>query len=780
MNDWQVRSQIEPAVIVLVVLLSFIPAILSLQQAFADEYLLTDQESCKLEPLSGNWDEVSTTCFVEGFTLEFGDILDISSGITLQNNGMISNNGGIIDNHGILSNADKIDNEGTINNHDTINNEGTIDNDNGIIENTGSINNLETIRNDGTINNLFGGVINNDDTLDNFSTIINLFGGTINNSYMINNHGVVDNSCNFDNGGTINNHGTINNAEIFNNPGMIDNFCTGIINGPINGNQPIDLCGQPIVANSQTIVINEDTQVHITLTGSSHNEDDILTFAIVDLPSNGSLAGGAPHFVYTPNSNFFGTDSFTFTASNGTVNSNPATVMILVIAIDDPPTAVDDAVMINEDETITIDVIANDGDIDMNDDTAVISVSDSENGVTIIAGYKTITYTPNANFYGSDSFRYVVSDVSGSTAEATVWININPINDPPVANDQNVVTNEDMMTSISLSATDAEQDDLSYLVTSQPSHGTLTGSAPNLQYIPAANYFGPDSFTFEVSDSDLTDSATVSITVNPVNNNPEALDDVATTSQGIAVTIDVLDNDGDIDDPEDSLSVESVTTPANGVAVVNSDNTITYTPAGTFVGTDSFTYTISDGNGGTATATVIITVKNPLPPVEEFCGVPIDSFDNVIDGTSGNDKLFGTNGDDLIRGFGGNDIIVGGNGDDCIIGGDGNDKLWGGNGDDMIEGGSGNDLISGGNGDDVINGGDGNDTIYGKNSDDTLAGGSGNDQISDSNGNDNTDGGAGTDNCYDKEGRNTVVNCEGNKTIKEKNDKPPEPTKKSR
>jgi Ca2+-binding RTX toxin-like protein len=876
----------------------FISASMSpLQRAFANGYLLSDLESCESEPLFGNWDEVSTTCFVEGFTLEPGDILDISSGVALQNNGMISNNGGIIDNHGILSNADTIDNKGTINNYDAINNEGTLNNNEGIIVNSGSIYNLETINNDGTINNLFGGVINNDHNLNNFNIIVNFDGGTINTSDTINNHGTINNSGSIDNGGTTNNYGTISNFQLFNNNGMIDNFCTGIIIGFINGNQPIDMCsGNPIVANDQTVVTNEDTPQPITLTAVSQGTDP-LTFILTSLPSRGILSGSAPDLVYTPNVNFFGTDSFTFVASDGTLDSNTATVMITVIPIDDPPAAVDDMVTTNEDNAITIDVMKNDGDIDMNDDTAIISVTNPANGIAINNGHD-VTYIPNPNYYGPDSFVYTVSDISGSTAEATVWININPVNDAPVANDQTtVVTPEDTVTTISLDATDPENDGLSYSIMSPPSHGTLSGAAPNLQYTPAANYFGSDSFMFEVSDGELTDTATVLVTINPVNDNPIALNDIATTSQDTAVTVNVLTNDGDVDSG-DTLTVQSVTNPANGVAVIdNGGNTVTYTPASTFVGSDSFDYTVSDGHGGTATATVSITVNAansnptavddiattdqgiavtinvltndsdpdgdqltvqsitttpahgtvtinsgsttityipvatfagtdsftyaisdgkggtatasvtvtinavppPPPPTEElFCGMPINSFDRVIDGTSGNDNLIGTNGDDLIRGFEGNDVIVGGNGDDCIIGGDGNDRLWGSNGDDVIEGGngndkvyggngddiingnSGNDLISGGNGNDIISGGDGDDTIYGKNGNDVLNGGNGNDQISDNNGNEIIDGGSGTDNCYDKKGTNTIVNCEGHDKIKEEEDDEPEPKGKSR
>jgi Ca2+-binding RTX toxin-like protein len=210
--------------------------------------------------------------------------------------------------------------------------------------------------------------------------------------------------------------------------------------------------------------------------------------------------------------------------------------------------------------------------------------------------------------------------------------------------------------------------------------------------------------------------------------------------------------------------------------------------------------------------------------VKAICGISIDQFTSVINGTPGSDKLQGTNGNDLIRGFGGddeirgkdgndcliggfgkdkinggkgNDIIDGGDGDDklygkqgndIITGGAGNDRIWGGQGvdnidgedgddkihanqgNDTVKGGSGNDWISGGNDDDAIEGGDGDDKIFGKQGNDTIAGNAGNDRIQGGAGNDNIDGGAGNDRCDGGSGTNTIVNCESKAKIEEEED----------
>src|SRR5439155_1003886 len=158
-----------------------------------------------------------------------------------------------------------------------------------------------------------------------------------------------------------------------------------------------------------------------------------------------------------------------------------------------------------------------------------------------------------------------------------------------------------------LSATDIEGSALTYAVVSGPAHGTLSGSAPSLTYTPAANYNGPDSFTFKANDGSLDSNvATVTIAVVAVNDAPVATSDTATTSEDTAVTIAVLANDTDVDG--DSLAVTSVGAPQHGAAAANADGTITYTPAANYNGADAFTYTIGDGHGGTATSTVNVTI----------------------------------------------------------------------------------------------------------------------------------------------------------------------------
>ncbi|MFC1867172.1 Ig-like domain-containing protein [Thermodesulfobacteriota bacterium] len=188
---------------------------------------------------------------------------------------------------------------------------------------------------------------------------------------------------------------------------------------------------------------------------------------------------------------------------------------------------------------------------------------------------------------------------------------------PPLADDQHATINEDETGSIILTASDPDEDDLNYQVLTNPIHGILIGEAPVLTYTPDLNYNGSDSFTFKANDG-IEDSniAAVTLTVRSVNDSPAAEDDtIATVAEApiIVAFSSLLGNDTDVEGS--TLTIAGFTQPANGTVTDNGDNTFTYTPNPDFIGSDSFTYTVSDGNGGTDTAIVSVTVNYPLPIV---------------------------------------------------------------------------------------------------------------------------------------------------------------------
>ena len=356
-------------------------------------------------------------------------------------------------------------------------------------------------------------------------------------------------------------------------------------------------------ADDQTALTDEDTAVGIQLTGSD-GDGDTLSYFIVNGPASGQIDGLPPDVIYTPDANFNGTDSFTFKVNDGTADSAPALVTIQVAPINDPPFAGNDSAVTMESQAVTIEVLVNDVDVD-GDALSVLDVGAAAGG-TVENLVTAVRYTPGPGFTGADAFTYTVSDGHGGVAGADVSVTVTTPNAAPVADDQSLSTPEDTPLGITLSGSDVDGDPLTYVLVSSPSSGQLSGDAPHLVYTPASNFNGNDSFSFLVNDG-LADSppALVAITVNPVNDPPTATDDTAAATQDVSLTIDVLQNDSDVDG--DALTVSAVGSATLGT-VENLGNSIRYTPLAGALGQDAFDYDISDGNGGTATAQVTVSI----------------------------------------------------------------------------------------------------------------------------------------------------------------------------
>ncbi|MFC1781250.1 Ig-like domain-containing protein [Planctomycetota bacterium] len=190
-------------------------------------------------------------------------------------------------------------------------------------------------------------------------------------------------------------------------------------------------------------------------------------------------------------------------------------------------------------------------------------------------------------------------------------------NTPPVADNNNVTTQEDTTLQIALTGSDPDGDSITYTLVSDTSHGNLNGTGPNLLYTPDENFNGTDSFTFKVKDSSAESlEATVSIMVTSVNDPPVAKNDSIESLEDIpALMIDVLTNDADPDN--DNLMVLGITQGANGTVTIDTYSRLIYKPKNNYNGSDSFTYTVSDVKGGTDTAKVdiIIGAVNDAPRI---------------------------------------------------------------------------------------------------------------------------------------------------------------------
>jgi len=363
-------------------------------------------------------------------------------------------------------------------------------------------------------------------------------------------------------------------------------------------------------AVDDNVSTNEDNAISVTvLSNDSDVDGDTLNVTITTDPSDGSIQVNNNIITYTPDNDFNGSDSFTYTISDGNGGTDTATVNVSVNAINDAPVAQDDSVSTNEDTAITVSVLDNDSDVDL-DTLSISATTNPSNGAIQVNGGTTITYTPNSDYHGADTFTYTVSDGAGGTDTATVNITVNSINDNPVAVDDNINVNEDDDITFTVldNDSDVDGDTINVTSTTNPSNGTINVVGNSITYTPDVNFDGSDAFTYTISDgAGGTATATVNITINPFNDPPAATDDSATVDEDNPVTISVLSNDSDQDG--DSVSVSATTNPANGLVQVNGGTTITYTPNQHFNGSDSFTYTLSDGNGGFDTATVNVTVN---------------------------------------------------------------------------------------------------------------------------------------------------------------------------
>jgi VCBS repeat-containing protein len=371
------------------------------------------------------------------------------------------------------------------------------------------------------------------------------------------------------------------------------------------------------VANADNYSTNEDSALVVAVgAGVLANDTDIdgdpLLSSPVTGPANGSLVLGSDgSFTYTPNANFNGTDSFTYLANDNHGGMSQATVTIQVDAVNDAPTAVDGSFTTPEDTTYPVPPTAAfvDGfDVDGDPLTASL-VSGTTHGTIQFFGSGNYIYTPDPGFHGSDSFTFRLTDGGGLSDEGVISITVTPTNDAPTANGDDVAVDEDDDVAITLTGSDGDGDPITFHVVTGPSHGTLTGTAPNLTYLPDADYHGADSFTFVVNDGTVDSvEATVDITVNPTPDTPAAVDDGYATQEDVDLTVlapGVLSNDTDIDG--DSLTVTVVSGPSHGTLTLESDGEFTYDPDVDYVGADQFTYEVSDGDL-TDTANVAIDV----------------------------------------------------------------------------------------------------------------------------------------------------------------------------
>ncbi|MGA2670054.1 MAG: Ig-like domain-containing protein, partial [Dehalococcoidia bacterium] len=433
---------------------------------------------------------------------------------------------------------------------------------------------------------------------------------------------------------TLNNNGSFTYTPTANYTGS-DSFTYKANDGSLDSNTAtvsitISSTNTAPVAVNDTYTTAEDTVLTVAAPGVLSNDTDAdgdtLTAVKVTNPSHGSVTLNTNgSFTYTPTANYNGSDSFTYKANDTKADSNTSTVSITVTAVSDAPVAVNDSYSTTKNTTLTVaapGVLSNDTDVDSANLTA-IKLTDPSHGSITLNSNGSFTYTPIANYTGSDNFTYKANDGNLDSNTVTVSITVNTSNTAPVAvNDSYSATKNTTLTvaapGVLSNDTDADGDTLTAIKVTNPSHGSVTLNANgSFTYTPTANFTGSDSFTYKANDGSLdSNTTTVSITVNTSNTAPVAVNDTYTTAEDTTLTVaapGVLSNDTDADG--DTLTAIKVTNPSHGSVTLNSNGSFSYTPTANYNGSDSFTYKANDtkADSNTATVSITITAVNDAP-----------------------------------------------------------------------------------------------------------------------------------------------------------------------
>ena len=367
------------------------------------------------------------------------------------------------------------------------------------------------------------------------------------------------------------------------------------------------------------------TPVSTVLTGNLGANDTLSSdgghlWYLWSTPARGTvIVNGDGTFRYTPTAGYTGGDRFTYALRDGSYDRSNAEVLITVTAAtaSSVPVAADDAFTTRMSTTLTGNLAANDT-LSRDGGHLWWLWSTPAHGTVTVNADGTFRYTPTTGYTGTDRFTYALRDGTLDQSNAAVLITVSgsttvssSSSRVPVARADTATVAEDTTLSGNLAANDTPSADGGnvWSLATAPSHGTATVNANGTYtYRATWHYNGPDSFTYRIRDANGdVSTATVSLTITPVNDVPVAVNDTFTTTKNKAVGGNLATNDAFSGDGGNYLS--RLTAPANGTATVNSNGTFTYTPKSNYVGTDSFTYRLRDRDGDTSNAKVTITVR---------------------------------------------------------------------------------------------------------------------------------------------------------------------------
>ena len=416
-------------------------------------------------------------------------------------------------------------------------------------------------------------------------------------------------------------------------------------------------------AGNLSLTTAEDTYVDDQIT-MADADGDALTAVLQGAPSHGSVTVNADgSFRYTPAADYVGADSFVVQVDDGHGGTTTATVNVTVTAVNDAPTASAPAVTTAEDTAVSGQVTLS--DVDGDSLTATLQTAPAHGSVTVDpqGGFR---YQPSPDYSGPDSFAVLVEDGQGGSVVQTVSVTVTAVNDAPRINSGapiQLATAEDEPIDGRIQVDDADGGSAPVVtLQSAPAHGTVTvGPDGAYRYVPETDYNGPDSFDIAVSDGQGgVTTATVRITVTPVNDPPRAENEQVSTGGSSPVVIRPLTNDSDQEGGR--LTVVDARA-EQGVVTIQPDGSIAYTPRPGAAAYDIVHYTISDGEGGLSTATVRIELQpeSASVPIGPAVNMTPPSFDDssrlsripgLVQGTGGADRVL-LDSVDHLAGLGG-------------------------------------------------------------------------------------------------------------------------------
>ncbi|ELI1806363.1 TPA: tandem-95 repeat protein [Vibrio parahaemolyticus] len=411
-----------------------------------------------------------------------------------------------------------------------------------------------------------------------------------------------------------------------------DSFTYIVTSGGVSESTTVSVDVTPVndapVAKDDIATTQEDTAVTIDVLPNDTDVDgDKLSIESASVPKEqGTVEVVNGKLVFTPTENFNGDAEIIYTDTDGAL-TDQATVKVTVNAVNDTPVVesnIADQALAEDFTPYTIDLNTAFSDVDNVDGELTFSVSGNSNiQVAIVNGIATIT--PTADWNGSETLTFTATDPSGESTSQTVNFTVAPVADI-VADKATVV--EDTSTVIKVLGNDTFEgtDKVVSLDTNNgPANGTVSVNPDgSVTYTPNDNYHGTDSFTYIVTSGGVSESTTVNVDVTPVNDAPVAKDDIATTQEDTAVTIDVLPNDSDVDG--DKLSIESASVPKEQGTVEVVGGKLVFTPAENFNGDAEITYTVTDGQL-TDEAKVTVTVN----PVNDAPTIKVDAVESITE-----------------------------------------------------------------------------------------------------------------------------------------------------